>query len=499
MKKSFKIIYSVIFFVVLCIPLALMPFLKSDEQIEKRELTAMPSFISEGSFNTSFSDQFESFLNDRIPFRSQLLAVTGLIKGELFHNATSNVIVGNDSWLFYEEESPDYLDTNAFTDNQVKAFAVTLSLIEERVESQGGRFLFVPVPNKSSVYEEYMPANYVRADVNNLTRVTEAMPQYGVSFLDMRQVLRDHKDSDPAIYHTRDSHWNYIGAQIGYVAIMDAIGTPHDDFSNATYTTRCDWRGDVDKLLYPTGGYMDYQYYYDIEHDNFRFMLPRGVTDQQAQLENFMSDLEQGDDNIVTSNPQASSDRTLYMIRDSFGRAILPYMIDSYTAATFKRTDIPDVNAAPEGCDFIYEIAERNLIRVIAKAPFMYAPARDDSALPANLAAAGTVETMVNNEGYGIKIYGALDRDLDMGDGRVHVRIYSDDASYLFEAFPICEDVLLTEDVNSGRNTTYGTEGLDGTAGFSALIAPDALAKGDYRIEIITGSSVFDGGTITVS
>lgn len=496
MKKPFKIIYIVLFFLILCLPLALMPFVKSNEQIEKRTLTAFPSFISEGSFNTSFSDQFESFLNDRFPFRSQVLAFAGLIKGELFHNATSNVIVGRDGWLFYEEESPDYLDTNAFTDNQVKAFAVTLSLMEERVEQDGGRFLFVPVPNKSSIYGEYMPANYVQADTNNLTRVTGAMNEYGISFLDMRAVLLAHKDE--GIYHVRDSHWNYIGALIGYNAIMDSIGASHNTYEGATYTVRTDWRGDLDKLLYPAGGFLDDQYYYDISFKPFTFMVPRAVSDTQAQLSIFMSDLEQGDDNIVTQNRAAPQGTTLYMVRDSFGRAILPYLIDNYSQATFKRTDIPDVNSAPKGCDYIYEIAERNLIRVISKAPFMSAPVRDADVIPSDLETAGNIEVMTSVEGYGTKIYGAFARNIDMGDGRVYIRLCSASSEYILEAFPICERALLEQDLESGANTTYGTGLIDGTAGFSLVISTGTIPSGEYEIEIITGDQVFRGGLINV-
>ena len=56
MKKSFKIVYTILFFTVCCLPLVLMPFFKNDASIEKRELTRMPSYLSEGRLHIQFSD-----------------------------------------------------------------------------------------------------------------------------------------------------------------------------------------------------------------------------------------------------------------------------------------------------------------------------------------------------------------------------------------------------------------------------------------------------------
>ena len=107
MSKIFKWIYTVIFFILCCLPLALMPFVKSNEQIEKKALTDMPAYLKDGRLNLEFSDQFESWLNDRMPLRSQLLTSANFLKGELMHVPSSNVIVGKDGWLFYNSESAD--------------------------------------------------------------------------------------------------------------------------------------------------------------------------------------------------------------------------------------------------------------------------------------------------------------------------------------------------------------------------------------------------------
>jgi hypothetical protein len=477
--KKLKFIYAIVFVVICFIPLVFMPFVKNNAEIEKRELTAFPSFIEDGKFNVNFSEQFESWFNDRLPFRANLLSIANFLKSEILKAPSSNVIVGKDGWLFYESESIDFINANALTDSEIKAVGVTLSLIEENINSKGGNFTFVAMPNKASVYEEYMPNGYIKSEENNLTRINEELDRVGVNHVDMLKVMRDNKEK--GIYHVRDSHWNYQGALIGYNAIMDSLNKEHKTYDDATYTVEKTWRADLDKLLYPVGGFMDDQYVYNIDYSTFKFEGARGGADPKEQLENYMSDKEQGDDNIKSSNKNVTDSRKLFMARDSFGRAILPFFIDSYCEATFKRTDNPDIVSIGENTDMVYEIVERNLNRVIETAPYLFAPRRDNIELSNYASADETLEFKYSDEGYAIRVYGAFDDNIDMLDSKVYIVLSNENEQVTYEAFPICEKKLL--------NCTN-------TNGFSMFINPKDGLKGEYNVKIIVGDKCYEANTI---
>ncbi|MCR5005243.1 MAG: hypothetical protein K6A77_05010, partial [Clostridiales bacterium] len=339
MKKTFKIVYIVLFFLMLCLPMALMPFFKNDARLEKRALAKRPSYLADGRLNLDFSDQFEAWVNDSLPLRAKVLTVSNYLQGELLHGQTSNVIDGRDGWLFFASEAPDYMGTNLLSDSQIRSMAITLSLLQEQTEANGGHFLFVPVPNKSSVYGAYMPARYAKSDVSNLTRLTALMPEYDVAFADLLQILSERKEE--GLYHRRDSHWNYRGALMAADVILTGLDRPHDSHADASWTVEQNWRGDLEQLLLPAGTGLDAQVYYDIPHADFVFTRPQGVRDTLAQLENFMSDREDHDDHFSTQNKVLTDGSNLFMARDSFGRALLPYMIDRYETATFRRMDAP--------------------------------------------------------------------------------------------------------------------------------------------------------------
>ena len=473
MKKSFKIIYTALFFLLLFLPMALLPFFHNDASLEKRDLAEFPDYVSEGKLNLQFSDQFESWVSDHLPLRAQLLTASNTVKGELLHGQTSNVIVGKDGWLFFASEGESYMGINAMTDDEIKAFAVTLSLLQEQVEENGGHFTFVPMPNKSSVYPEYMPAHYRQADETNLTRIQTALSNYDVNYTDMLSVLTEHKDE--GVYHRRDSHWNYRGALLGYDAILSDISREHSDIKNIPYTVEQSWRGDLDKLLLPAGGVMDDQIIYSADHSDFMFTYPMGVRNTADQLAIFMSDREERDDLFSTKNKDLNDGSNLLMARDSFGRALLPWMIDSYETATFRRTDRPDVSKLPEGTDVVYEIAERNLSRVIESAPFLYAPIRENADLQSEKSSE-TLSPVCETMGYGHHLYGALPEDTDTGDGRVYLLLEQNGKQLCIEAFPIYESKLLQG---------------DGTKGFSAHLSNDLGLTGEWSLTVITGNTAF--------
>ena len=484
MKKGFQIFYIIVFFVICALPLLLMSFVKNDTmKLEKREQNPLPAYLENGRLNVNFSDSFEAWLADRIPFRAQLLSAANFLKGELLHAESSNVIVGREGWLFFNSERDDYLDTNALTDNQIRSIAVVLSLAEENVTSRGGSFTFVPMPNKASVYGEYMPAAYRGARENNLTRLMTALKEYGVNFVDMKQVMLNAKAEGKQVYHRRDSHWNYLGALIGYNAIMDSLGRPHETWLDAPYTVEKSWRGDLDKLLYPAGGMMDDQYVFDIPYASFRFTYPGSMQDPKAQLAVYMSDKEAQDMNFSTKNAARKDGSSLLMIRDSFGRAVLPFFIESYENATFRRSDYPDLVSLKDGTELVYEIVERNLTRLLMSTPYMYAPERP-AVSAEGLPNVVRADLRSLQERYGLRLFGSLPAEAESGDGRIYLRLEQNGKAFTVEAFPVYDAKLMGQ---SGEN------------GFSAILAPDIGLAGDYQVTVIAGAAAYDGGTVTVT
>ncbi len=468
-KKDLKTIYSAVFFAMCCVPALCFPFAANRTEIGKKALAEEPQLFIDGAVNLDFAQDCEAWLTDHLPFRSAVLSAASLVKSGIFKSDTANVITGKDGWIFAEASVPDYINSNGLPDEKISSIAVSLSLLEENVTEKGGKFLFVPVPDKASVYSDFMPSRYRKADTNNLKKLQKKLADDEVSYINMLKVMSDKMSF--TVYHQRDTHWNNYGALIGFNAIMDEIGKNHRTYNDADYIPEKKWRGDLDKMLYPFGGFRDYQYNLSIQFDPFEFVVPAGVTDNQAQLEIFMSDREENDRRIMTSKNGSFGSGNLYMVRDSFGRALLPFLIDNYDTALFVRSDYPDMSSVTEGTDMIYETAERNIGELFRTAPLMPAPVRTD--VNEGSHASETLRYTVEEAEYGTRIYGELSKNMLSPDGRVYVRLSNEDTGVTFEAFPVYEEELL-----GGSGEKYG---------FSMIADPKYFTVGEYDVTVIAG------------
>lgn len=464
----------IIFFMAIClVPMVLFLISYSGNEnekntIEKTVAVSVPKLINEQGINISFGDECETWVNQNIPYRGWILSKINLLLSNVIKNPTSNVITGKDGWIYSVETADDYMDTNAMSAEELKALGCTLSLIQEKVESGGGKFLFVPVPNKNTIYSEYMPWRYKKADRNNLMRVYEELEADGVAYIDLKQDLlaAKAKNASERLYYKRDTHWTAPGAVAGYESIMEKFGKNSVLSDTYSYELKRTKNGDLDKLLFPVSETMDEEYILDrqIDYNSFEFINSVGVENNQQQLENFMSDREDHDNDFTTQKTTKSGAGYLYMVRDSFARALLPYLIDSYDTARFIRSSAPSFEGTCDGADVIYEICERNIRNIIHDAPFVYAPMRED--YKTNRYESEINSCVCEDSGYAYKISGTIDCDMLGDDGRVYVRLVgTDDSSSLFEAFPIC----------------------DATYGFCAYLDKRMLSEGEYGISIVSG------------
>lgn len=485
-RKSLQIIYIIIFFAVCITPLAMFPFVQNTDMIEKTELASVPHIFKNNSINTGFSSDCNDYINDHFPYRSEMLFASNHMLSDVFKSPSANVITGSRGWLFYEETADDYMGTNLMTDNELDSMVVTLSLINEQVSANGGHFVFAPVPNKNSIYSNFMPIFYPKAASGNLERLYTRLEKSDISYVNLKskflQAISFDNSSlnNPKVtyYHKKDSHWNNLGAELGYNTIMEAID---DDFipSNLTYTASYFWDGDLEKLLYPKWGAKDLQYAMDYPLTPYEFIKPSVPMDTDTLLAELMSDKEENDSMIVTKHLDSPTESELYMVRDSFGRALLPFMINRYDTATFARTDCPYIATLNEGCDVVYEIVERNLNNVISTAPYMYAPLRDDIPYPDNMYLSVNNLAIATDEGYAYRIYGTVDKEMSGNDARIYVRLTGSNASYIFEAFPIYESSLLGDNTNE-------------SLGYSLMLDSDEIVTGDYEVQVISGDKITD-------
>ncbi len=320
----------------------------------------IPSLVEQdGRINNDYMKDLSDWFDKSFGLRNFLIGTEHRIMAAIFgESSEKKVILGKDGWLFYEETLDDYQGTNLMSEREIYSIAKTLELMDEYCKSNGMKFAFVPVPNKSTLYPQKMPGFYPDfSGKSNMDMVKDELKNTEVEYVDLETEFAKEK----ILYRKTDSHWTTEGAGFASDCILDALGREHKN-NFGTKTRRAeDGSGDLYDMLYVYGKDYDKDIVYDKSH-YFRYERP----------------IRSFEDNFINTVCENKEDR-LYMFRDSFGNTLHPFLADEFGHSAFTRVLPFDLTRAKQdGANFvILEIVERNIERIITEGAVFPAPVRN--------------------------------------------------------------------------------------------------------------------------
>ena len=196
----------------LCLVLSLGTALFGPSQARANEiLAAAPKLKSADGLNTGFLSDVSDWLSDRFFLRQELVTVHNRALTALGGGAANDVIAGKDGWLYYAPTLDDYTGVGAMNASELAAAARNLSLMRQSLAEKGVGFLFVPVPNKNSLYDAAMPSCGEKAAEHAAERLLRLLEAEGVPCADLFSAFRAQPET---LYFAHDSHWNSRGAAL---------------------------------------------------------------------------------------------------------------------------------------------------------------------------------------------------------------------------------------------------------------------------------------------
>lgn len=404
-----------IIFIAACLVLCLIPsvgmlFFPTTETTENKAMAQLPALTTEaGAPNKLFFKEFETWFNEHIALRNQLVYADARIQTTLFQESNvSGVICGTDGWLYYSSTLDDYLGRNVMSDRELYNLAHNFALIQAYLEERGIDFVLTVAPNKNTLYGEHMPYydSYVEASEHSAELLGPLLAEQEVSYLDLFALF---DAQDEVLYLKRDSHWNGKGACLVYDALMDALALSHEDYSDAEPRLVESADGDLNKMLYSFYGEPEADYSYD---------LPQNYT-----YANSADSVEDGW--IITENQNGTG--KLLMFRDSFANTLIPFLSNEFQTAYYSKGE-PNalerfVEAYGPDCVVIQKV-ERNISAYLDNPPVITPPQTE---LPVNITIGTTSTTVqVEESPYDANYYmihGTVDRSRMQDDSEILVRV----------------------------------------------------------------------------
>ncbi len=369
MKKTFYIIFIALFMAIALVPFVGMLFYKTDGAAEQRTLAEMPKLIEDGKLNDNVGTDYEDYFGDHFAFRTELVDADAAVKMNIFKTSSeSKVITGRDNWLYYTETLGSYSGTALMTDGEIERLAHVIELESDYCREAGKGYVFTVAPNKNSVYPENMAAYYLKTDkASNLDRLNSALEKTDVNVLDLKKTLVEAKKGGKQLYYTYDSHWNMLGAMTGYNALLEAIQKECDfvpAYKGFTEENISDGEreGDLLKMVRPLNAVAPEKYASESLSQDFKYVgKPPASMDELT---------------IKTKLKDEGADTTkILMFRDSFGRAIVKPLSNTFSSATYLRA-MPFAISQNIDADTVTvrEIVERNIPLLLGSAPVVPAP-----------------------------------------------------------------------------------------------------------------------------
>ena len=285
-----------------------------------------------------FAENPVGYVTDRLALRTAAITLRAKALAFLGESGSSQVIRGREGFLFFAES----LYTEPLTDQVLSALTDKLTALDQTLAADGRRLIVLIAPDKASVYPEMLPLHVLPRQPDPLQQVNAALRDAGLTVLDAQGLLTAHKGTG-LLYFRGDSHWNARGARIIYQELMRLTGTEAPDYADTPLLP--DAAGDLTLLCQPGTPPTEPDASPDIPRA-YRTTRPMRTAD---------------DARIQTTS--ATTALSILVIRDSFGRGLLPYLANAAGRMTFSRSDqdVPAQAAAAQADWIVIEVVQRNL------------------------------------------------------------------------------------------------------------------------------------------
>jgi hypothetical protein len=289
----------------------------------------------------------ERALNDRICLKYYLLRAYSFLCYGINDSAfPQKVIKGKNDWLFlgnyYNSVVDGFLGLRNISEHSLEYSADRIVNIQNISNDRRIQFVYVIAPNKHAIYSDYLPEWANKSDISKRPEnILEArLKEKNVNVVNLTCTLKKAHQDHPQVllYYKQDTHWNRAGAYFAYAKIMSRLKMKNENihfFGNFFFLESISQKnsGDLKNFLLQPHS----KEFTDDSFVWFPGVSPNStysITSGEQTIKLRASDpwhvpFKKTVDKV--NNPFALNKLKLLFIRDSFGAALHPYMVNTFS------------------------------------------------------------------------------------------------------------------------------------------------------------------------
>jgi len=260
-SRTTQLLAVLVFLLLLWAPSMVQLFAVDQNQLtlegEKRTKAKWPSVELIYDDFTGYTAQINNYLDDHIGFREPLLNLYAKMRYRVLGaGASDKAIIGNNGWLFLAEDlvAIDGRTRPPISEELANNFVESLNQVNKSVTAYGGVLLLMLVPDKASVYPEFLPKHLRQMEIERRAKpLIDVSSQLDMPFLDLLAPMLAAK-THGQLYHKSDTHWGQLGSFVAYRQIVLKLqqhGYPVQsiDWSNLKPDPPQYFSGDLSEIL----------------------------------------------------------------------------------------------------------------------------------------------------------------------------------------------------------------------------------------------------------
>lgn len=295
---------------------------------EKRFLSQAPEFSWDRLMSGEYGKEFEPFLADQTAGRNLWVGVGAYYQLLTGNSCSNGIYKGSDGYLINDPQDMSGLMQN-------------VGYIEECAQHTSVPTTVLVAPSTGYICADKLPlAHLSYHDGEYFEQMADTLQT--AQFVDIREDLKSAYDDGHQVYYRTDHHWTAYGAYTAYRALAAELGytpnepdaykiTAYDGFYGTTYSGSGYWLNEADQIevwdSHADGG-------------SPHVLINDGgdLTEQDGMF--FYSHLDEDDKYpvyldgnhpyTVITNPNASSNEKLLVVKDSFAHSLVPFLADHY-------------------------------------------------------------------------------------------------------------------------------------------------------------------------
>ena len=228
-SSRIDIVFVAFFYVLIFLPMSNISD-DSESMSENRNLAQKPS-LTDLYKSDKYSKNFELWFNDHFFLRKAFVKFYEFLNDPLSLKGNKRVLIGKNNWLFYKGDNSErnFANLDLLTEEELENLATYLKNIQQWAKKNGKSFYYLICPDKNKIYGEFYqfhekvyPDSQSRAQqvVNYLKENTDIEVIYPFDALHQAK-------TQGLLYYKNDTHWNSLGAYVGYQELMKSIEKKH--------------------------------------------------------------------------------------------------------------------------------------------------------------------------------------------------------------------------------------------------------------------------------